>query len=328
MRRHFPVAAALLLLVPAHAFALDDLLNPRGVALGGSTMANATGALGPLQNPAGMVQLKQITAEAMYGFTVQSLGSELHLSVVDGVTNPHVAAGLYYSYVHASPKVLYGGPAGPSGATRDGSEWGSSLGIPVGDHFAIGATGKYVRTSTTIPDPLNPMTPKTLDSSTDSATADGFTLDIGLLLRVGESLNIAAVGYNLIPLHSVEAPIGLGFGFAYLAGNRFILSADARIDFDKYHNPGSLDPTTGNYVPGDRRTTARIGVGAEYIAADSVPIRIGYAQDAGIPGYNGSFLSAGLGYQGKNFAIDIAYRQRVNAGKEEQILAGIRLMGQ
>ncbi len=307
-----------LVLAGARADALEDLLTPRGIALGGAARGSATGALGPLLNPASMVLVRQFSSEVSYGYTVQSLGSAVHLSVVDSVTNPRIAAGVYYSYLHASPRFVH--PAGGSssmGVLREGHEAGTSIGIPLGDRFALGFTMKYLHATTEVANPKagEPMQPKTfvVDSTTASST-DGFTTDIGLVLRLGDSFNLGTIGYNLVPLHSAEAPLGFGVGASILPRPTIVISADARIDFDRYHDPD-----------GNRRTTAQIAGGFEFLAGGSVPLRLGYLHDTGFPS---DFISAGLGYTGRSFAIDVAYRQKINGGSEEMVVSSIRLFSE
>ncbi len=311
------LVAALLVAWSGSARALDDLAPPRSVAIGGAGIADATGSLGPALNPAGMVLERRIYLDAIYGFDVRTVGSNVYVAVVDSVTNAHVAVGLYYNYVHASPKFTFAGA--PTEGKREGNEWGSSVAIPLGDRFAFGVTTKYIRASTEVPNPNAslPMQPPTLtlDTTTQSAAADGFTADVGFVLRLSEAFNFGAVGYNLIPVYSVEAPIGLGLGLSYMFGTQLLISADCKIAFNQYRDPAT----------DDARTTVRVGGGLEYIAANIVPIRAGFVYDSGRPG---SFLSLGVGYQGRNFGIDVAYRQQVGNGVESLIIAGIRLSGE
>lgn len=307
------------------AGAIEDLLTPRGLAMGSSGRGAAVGALGSLLNPAGIEWAKQYTIEAMYGFKVQDAGSSLHLSITDSMTNAHIGMGAYYEYVHSSPRFVNFAGDNNADVTRTGSEAGLSLALPLGDHFAFGITAKYSNIST---DGVNPAAatdksaPATVNyDSTTTHDAKGFTMDAGLQIKLGESLGIGLVGYNFIPLHSVETPIGIGMGLAYQATPSFMLVADAKIDFDKYKKPSTMD-AMGNTVDGGNRTTARIGGGAEYLAGGVVPLRLGYFQDTGLPG---GFLSAGIGYLSQTFGLDLAYRQKVSGGNETWLMLGVRV---
>lgn len=310
-----------LMALPSRALALDDVLTPRGISMGGAGVASASGALGPLLNPAGMTLIRQYSVEAFYGFDVQSIGSTLHASVVDNVTS-RVAAGIYYTFVHDNPKITYPGVTLPNQVLREGHETGLSLAMPFGDHFSFGLTSKYTTVQTAVANPAadQPGQPKSflLDTSTGpNSTASGFTMDAGLALHLGDSFNIGLAGYNLIPLHSFDAPIGMGIGLSYLYSNRFIVTADARIAFDKYkvRDP----PITGDLK---NKISARVGVGLEYLVAGAVPVRIGFAQDTGA---SATYLSTGLGYMAKTFGVDIAYRQQVSHGIDSTLMVGLRL---
>jgi hypothetical protein len=261
----------------------------------------------------------------MYGFRVQDTGSVLHLSITDTVTS-RVAAGLYYTYLHGSPNFHFD-TGGPAGASRDGHATGLALAIPLGDRFAFGATLKYLHITTDAQNPFynattNPTAPQTLelDSTTSGATADGFTFDLGTALRISDALNLAVVGKNLVPLHSVEAPITLGAGLAYHVGNALTLAFDTDVYFDKYHAlpPAGAPPGAS----GARKTTVRLGGGLEWLIAGHVPLRLGSFWDQGLPG---TYLSAGLGYVGSSFAIDASFRQKVAGGSEQYLLVGLRV---
>ena len=315
-----------LIAAPRSAKAVDDVLTPRSIALGSALRASASGGLGPVLNPAGMTLNKAYNVDLSYGFRVQDVGSSLYLAIVDSVTS-RVAAGVYYQFVHSSPRFVYGTDPRHNRATREGNEAGLSLALPLGDRFSFGVTTKYITVTTDLPnpayDPNQKDSPKriTLDSSTSLADAKGFTIDAGLLVRLGESLNLGVVGYNFIPKRSIEAPLALGAGLTYKVGQSFLLTADVVIDFNKYHARPTIGPDDA-LIPGKRLTTVRFGGGAEYIAGKIIPIRVGALWDTGLPGV---YVSGGLGYQGKRFGVDVSYRQKVSGGLESFIIGGVRV---
>lgn len=320
--RPFLVAAvaccgALLSASPARA--VDDLLTPRSIAMGDSLRADASGALGPLLNPAGMTLRRSYTLEAMYGFNVQDMGHHLLASIVDSVTS-RVSAGVYYSFVHTNPKFAVDG-LGPVAATREGNETGLALALPLGNWFAFGITSKYLKYTTDAPNPrfvdakATPDVPPKLvfDSSTNGATADGFTMDAGISLRLGDSFAAAVTGQNLIPLRSIEAPMSLGTGLAYHYGTQLTLAADFVVNFNKYKSPA---PDVHDLV------TYKLGGGLEWLIAGKVALRAGASWDSGRPG---TFVSMGLAYVHQSFAIDLSYRQEVQHGVDSYIVAGLRV---
>ena len=311
------------------AAAVDDVLPPRAMGMGGAVRASATGALGPLFNPAGMTTVRQYDLEAMYGFRVQDLGSTIHLAIVDSVTS-RVSAGVYYTFIHGNPKLVLDVPGRPTEALREGHETGLSLAMNLGQWFAFGMTAKYTRMQTEVANPNAPKMnaepstePKSfiLDTSTSTAIANGFTMDAGALFNIGQSFRIGVTGHNLIPLRSTEAPIGVGIGLSYQYGSVFLISADAKIDFDKYRERGKRGEQ-GEWIPGPNKIGGRVGVGLEYLIAGAVPIRAGFAYDTAMPG---SFLSLGAGYVSARFGVDLGYRQKVGGGLESSLILGLRV---
>jgi hypothetical protein len=324
MRRSIVVAAALVAIAP-RAHAVDGVSTARGYGMGSAGIASATGALGALLNPSGLTLTHQYDLEATYGFDVQSLGSTLHLAIADSATNPHVAMGVYYNYLHSSPRLSYQ-ICPPDRATcppfalandisRGGHETGLAIAVPIGRFFSLGLTSKYITVSTQANNPsanvMGQPATFTLDSSTSAASADGFTIDLGMTIHISQSLNLAVVGYNLVPLYSIEAPVALGFGISYLIADRLLVVADGVIDFNKYRD-----------ASGSRRTTGRIGGGLEYVVAGIVPVRLGVTGDTGRPG---TFLAMGVGYLHRSFGIDLAYQQQVQAGTDSFIAVGLRV---
>lgn len=319
--RNRPLSVAVpILLLSFHAspaLAADDMLTPRSVAMGDSLRADASGALGPLLNPAGMTLRRAYTLEAMYGFNVQDTGSHLLASIVDSVTS-RVSAGVYYSFVHSDPKFTLL-PGGPTQGRREGNETGLALALPLGNWFSFGITTKYIRFTTDAPNPAfvdaktTPMVPERLaiDSTVATATANGFTMDGGIALRLGESFSAAVTGQNLIPLRSIEAPMALGTGLAYRYGTQLTLALDFVVNFNKYQKPDGSDIVS-----------YKLGGGLEWLIAGKVALRAGAGWDSGKPA---TFVSGGLAYVHQSFAIDLSYRQQVQHGVDSYIVAGLRV---
>ncbi len=329
---------------PAAAF--DDFFTPRSLAMGESLRGDASGLLGPLLNPAGMPLRRAYNIEAMYGFRVQDTGSNFFAGIVDSVTS-RVAAGVWYGYVHSSPKfgvgglglnlqpALFNGKPSSDGntyatGTRDGHETGLALALPVGEWFSFGLSAKYLRIATSYPNPAynatsNPGAPQSfiLDSTLSSSSADGFTMDVGANVRLGQSLSLGVVGYNLIPLRSREAPMALGTGLAYHYGTALTLALDYVVNFNQYKEcaatmPGGLcDPTVDKNL-----VTHKLGGGLEWLIRNVFALRAGAVWDSGRPSTS---LTFGLAYVGQSFAVDVSYKQQVEHGVESLIVGGIRV---
>lgn len=323
------VGAALMALavaVPRSAVAAEGILTPRSMGISGAVRANATGALGPLVNPSGMPLVRQYALEAFYGFDVQSLGHLVHISIADSVTS-RLAAGLYYTYVHSTPRVRYTPDASPDKVVREGHETGLSLALPIGNYFSLGLTSKYIHNNTTVANPTcDPTIPDTcqritLDSTTSRAAADGFSIDFGITARLGSSVSFGVIGYNLVPLRSVEAPMALGMGLGYQWGQSLLVELDGVVYFDRFHKPGTTSPE-GKHVEGKALTTGLVAFGLEYLIIGHIPIRGGVSYDTGLPG---TFLTLGTGYVGSKFAVEVGYRQKVQGGIDSELAAGVRV---
>ena len=238
-----------------------------------------------------------------------------------------MAAGIYYTYVHSTPELRYtiDGPAGR--ALRQGSETGLALAFPIGDHFTLGLTNKYSSVSTDIGNPAcDPAVPDscrriTIDSTTARAAAKGYTIDVGMTLRLGDAVSFGIAGQNLVPLYSVEAPMTLGMGLSYAAGQRFLIEIDGVVYFDRFHKPSTVGPN-GERIFGAAIVTGLVAGGFEYLIVGKVPIRLGVSYDTGL---TATYLSFGTGYTGTKFAIDLSYRQKLAGGIDELLALAIRV---
>jgi hypothetical protein len=294
-----------------------DFVGPRALGQGEAQRATATGASGPLLNPAGMSLIRQYAIEGIYGINIEQLGHHAHVSVVDSVTS-RVAAGLFYTFIYAQPKLGFnwaGGQVDSAQLTRTGHAAGLSLSLPLGDKFILGATVKYLHFDTTAPLPAN-----TVPSTITLDTVNGITFDVGLIVKLGEKFRIAAIGYNLWDHGSRESPLSLGLGLAVTPVPSLNISFDTVVNFTGFQSY-SIDMTTGK-INLNARQTARLGPGIEWLIANKVPIRAGVVYDSGLPG---TFLTAGLGYVSPAFGVDLGYRGKVQGGIENTLMLGIRL---
>jgi len=318
MRR--PVVALLLFALvgasrPARGQA--DVPGARAVGMGEAMRAVPSGAEAPLLNPAGMSLARQYVIEAMYGFRVESLGHQAHVSVVDSVT-AKLAAGLFYTFVYETPKLGFkwaGGQVDSTTITRTGHAAGLALSYPLGDRFIIGATVKYLHLDSTAPLPPMTVPPQiTLD------TVNGVTFDVGMILRLGDKFNIGLVGQNLWDHGSRESPLLLGIGLAYVPVRVVTLAFDTTINFTGYQSY-KLDMATQK-LSLDGRVAARLGPGIEFLAGSKVPLRAGVVYDSGLPA---TYLTLGVGYLSPTFGIDLGYRVKLQGGIENFLQIGFRL---
>ncbi len=305
-----------LLSIARSASAQTDFVGVRATGMGDAMRATATGASGPLLNPAAMSLNRGYTIEGQYGLRVEDLTHQVHLSIVDSVTS-RVAAGLFYSYIYGSPKVGFdwaGGRIEAATLNRTGHVAGLSLSMPFGDKFMMGLTAKYMKIDTYAPLPKG-TTPETLRID----GINGVTFDFAMLVRLGK-FHITAIGYNLWDHGTRETPTSLGVAVAFLPTPGLTINVDGIANFTGNKNV-TYDPATDKTTL-TNRTTGRIGVGMEWAIKQKVPLRLGYNFDSNL---TASYLSFGLGYLSQSFGIDAAYRAKVSGGIENYVVLGIRI---
>jgi len=134
--------------------------------------------------------------------------------------------------------------SGEGDARRSGSIVGVGLAVPLYPELLfLGVTGKYLKLS-------------------GAVESNAVTLDTGLILRPLPSLGLGAVGYNLVDIHNPEARRSWGFGVALGQDTSFHVDFDVRLD------PDENDEQVLSYF-----------AGAEYVIADMVVPRLGFAED-------------------------------------------------
>lgn len=182
--------------------------------------------------------------------------------------------------------ILSDGERGYSGI--DGR---AAIGIPLSDAISLGVAGRYF--SLTAENDADPM-----------IVPSGLTIDASLRVSPSQGLHIAAFGYNLIDMHSPLAPVMLGGGLSYTVGDTFTIASDILFDMSTFE-----------------RAEMIVGGGFEYLSSGSIPIRLGYAFDAGRETHS---VTGGLGYVDQKVGIDVSLRQQVSGGDDTIAMASVR----
>ena len=295
-------ALAICLAVPAPARATLDLQGTRSIAMGGALRASPTGESAILLNPAGMSLMRQYIVSGLYQFRVSDEASLVNATVMDSSTN-RVAAGLFYSFSHASPtKVLAlpGGQAFDLAETIVTHEAGLALAYPFGTYLHIGLLTRYVNISVEQPE-STPLAARRED-------IDTVTMDFGAIVSPIESLRIAVVGYNVVPVDGYEFPIQLGLGIAYTFGSSFMAEFDTVLDFSR-----------------EETVAASYHGGVELFMASLLAIRGGFQHDTV---REASYASGGIGFITRTVGVDLAVRQMVDGGAETLLAVSIRMFVQ
>lgn len=302
MRLVRALVLAVMALSSRPGFGFDEMAGARALGMGTALRAAAASEAGAFLNPAGLTLTKAYTVQALFSFRPQDNTTAVGAAITDSVTNKAgVAAGLYYTFLNAEPKfadVSY---------TRRGHEAGLALAYPLADRFILGVTNKYYYLDT-----------RADGASFPGARTRGYTLDVGMVLRLGDAINFGVVGQNLVPMKGYEAPPTLGVGLALAAMQALVLDADVVVRWLDY--------------PGEKMKTA-VGVhaGGEYFVGNRFPLRLGYSYDLPYRSLavrtdrsGDSFIHAGLGYLTPQFGLEAAVRQQLS-GTEKETLLGFSL---
>jgi hypothetical protein len=293
------VVPLLALLGGPPAAAAQDLVGGRSMAMGGTLRAAPSADAALLLNPAGMSLGRFYAVNALYQFRASDSASLVNVSIVDSVTS-RVAAGLFYSYGHASPActlALGGGKTFALTETVNVHEAGIALSYPLANMLHLGVTTKYVRRSVDQPE----GTP----AETQEPSVSNVTLDVGAILKPISALSLAAVGYNLIPVEGSAYPREVGFGVSYALGTVFLA------EFDAVLNLTGADSVKASYHGG-----------GELFLGNTYAIRGGAMHDTL---RQATYATGGLGLVSSKMGLDIGLRQMVNGGAETLVAFAIRL---
>jgi hypothetical protein len=252
--------------------------------------ADARGALATTLNPAGLGLSRQLVFEGSYGYRPGDSASVVSASACDS-TVP-IPGCFYYHYLTADPTV--------EGAEFDRRvhDFGIAAARAITSRLLLGINARYFDYNSNL---------------AGEEDASGFSGDAGAILRATETIHIAAVGYNLVARDSAQYPLGIGAGIMVRPVAPLALGLDA----------------VWNLEVEDDRGTGRYGLGAEYFlqSADlqsGYPLRAGAVHDRE---FEGTYLTAGVGFVSPKVAIDLGARKQVAGGDELMIQGGLRLFG-
>ena len=262
----------------------DDYETARTMAMGLGARASATSTSGVAQNAAGMSIGRHYHIETAVTYLPQAGRFSTGGALSDSYSGP-VNMGVNFRYLHGNGEDGHGGYDGRI-----------ALGLPLGDHFAIGATGRYMSFWQEGQDNADPY-------------AEHITLDASIRVTPIPGLHFAALGYNLIDVGSPLVPLQVGGSASYTIDNAFTLAFD-----------GLADLTTFQYEDGSIRPEALLSGSAEYFTGE-VPIRAGYIYDTGRDVH---YVTAGAGWMNESLGIDIAWRQQVTGNLDTTLLASFR----
>ena len=262
----------------------DTFESTRGLGMGTGARASAVGTSAIAYNPANLALARLYHVGAFVGFVPQAGAWSFGSAIADSVTS-QLTAGLSFRGIYGNGSRNYRGYDG-----RLALAYGLSPAI------ALGVSGRYVRLSSEDQNEAG---------QTVGAGVKAFTVDAAIRVTPVEGLHIAALGYNLIRTKSPLAPMLLGGSASYSMGTTFSIAADVLIDMTTF-----------------AKAQVIFGGGAEYLAGDTVPIRIGFRREHG---RKLNQITAAVGYVDQNFGVDLALRQDIASDESDtQLLLSFR----
>lgn len=282
------VACVLVTGATALADAPTDYLGPRELALGEALRADARGAQATILNPAGLTLSSELVFEGSYSYLSASEGADddAHAVTASACDSTVPLPGcFYYRYFRRAA-------ADDEGSRLRVHEIGSTLARAFGSLASAGITAKYV------------------DTSGPEGNLSGFAVDVGLLIRASNTIQLAAVGHNLVTLDELQYARAVGAGLVVRPLPALTLAFDARWQLEQ-------EGSTGRY-----------GGGAEYFISTSdrqsgYPLRVGAVHDVA---EDATYLTAGLGLMSTSVGFDVGARTRTD-GDGFDVLASLRIFG-
>ena len=299
------VVVAVILFCCAGARA-QDFVGARALALGEAYRAIATGNDAIYFNPAGLPLLKRYALEGHYLMNLADENHQGDVSIVDSKTNP-LAVGLAYTF------------QGNELTRRRTLEHTATLAIayPIFERYLnVGAGFKY----------------KNVTDAIAGNYLNALTADLGILSEIPGGISFAAVGYNIVPIRSVDSahvPVSAGFAGAWDLGPLSTIFFGGDPSFGVVQTAAGI-PKTPTY--GDMRgpldgltlsfdwlvnfetlygAKSRVSGGVEYLVADLVPLRAGYVYDeltAETDKRQAHRVSIGAGVIVPYFGLDVSYQ--------------------
>jgi hypothetical protein len=262
---------------PELAYDLGEIPNVRALAMGGALNALGVSTAALSLNPANMPMARVYHIEAFGEFSPEAKRQTYGLAVVDSILNSgRLAGGLEGTWSQLDPDAIH----------RTWTDLRGALAVPLGDHVALGATGRWLRVEQAAG--AGPFGPGPASGGTSNGPiVNLFTFDAGATAALGEAWRIGLVGHNLTnpgtSLAPTTAALGVGYGV-----REFAVEGDGLLDF-----------TTWSGVRG------RIMLGGELFVAERYAIRAGWHYDTGT-GVNTPSL--GFGYVDPRWSVELGVR--------------------
>lgn len=254
----------------------------RAAGAGGSHTAIASGTDALYYNPAGIARAPMYVLDGAFSFTPH--GSIVGGGIADSKINQQIAGAVSYNYFFGQ------------GEHKDLSGHDARLGLAipvVPERVAIGIGVRYLHFT-------DKSLPVIEDEDNSQVFLAGFTGDVGVTVRAHELVHLGLVGQNLLDHCSDDdgcrgttpTRINVGLGI----GQETSFMASGRVALDLTSGPEPL---------------LDFGVGAEYLVAHMIPLRVGFERRAFL---DRNLITAGAGWRSEQAGVDFTYRHDLNQG--------------
>jgi opacity protein-like surface antigen len=277
-------------LPPEVGYNYGDIETPRAAAMNGAVRASGAALEALFFNPAGMPTTRVYHIGAIAQVWPEASRQSYGGGAIDSiVSSARLAGGLGGTWNLQDP----------DGLDRRSTDIRFALAYPFSEHFFVGAGMRYLWLEQNGQGPLGASLAS--GGLEDDDIVRTITFDAGVTVRPADFLSFALVGANLSHPGHGFLPTTLGGGVS-VGSRMFTLEADALADFTTWG-----------------RTTTRAMGGAEVLASDNFPLRLGYRYDEGAGSHS---VSGGLGYVERMFAVELAVRRVVSGDVATAIVLG------
>lgn len=264
---------------PAALTPEDTLETAYTLGMGTGSRAGATGTSALAYNISNMGAERAYHIEA---FSQVIPGDDTYWSigssVTDSATSQRIALGTSFRYVFAGTDREY-----------DGIDWRTGIAIKAIEQLSLGFGVR-----------VGDIDSKTFDGQRIGPSFNGITVDASLTLTPLRFIKIAGLGYNLVRTHSPLAPQVAGGSISVTPVDSFTAGFDILADLTTFES-----------------TELLLGGGAQFVAAEKVPLRIGYRRDNG---RRLNQITAGTGFTQGKFGIEASIRQTLGSQRETYIV--------
>lgn len=245
--------------------------------MGGALNALGVSTAALYLNPANLSLARVYHLEALGALIPEAQRESVGVAVVDSVLNTsRLAGGVSLDWSQFDPNGIH----------RIWTDVRAGLAMPVGDHLAFGATGRWLRANQSVD--AGPFGTSLASGGAPAAPLyNGVTFDLGATAVIVDGLQVALVGHNLTNPGTPIAPTTAAAGIGYTTPT-FAVEADGLLDFTTWG-----------------RTEGRVMGGAEAFVADRYALRAGWRYDTGMAVHSPSL---GFGYIDPKWSAEFSIR--------------------